>query len=335
MRRTSCAWTPVAVLLCVALAAANCGGGGTAANDDATSLLFGTRDGTIVEFNLSSNTSRLLASFPAEENIAAREPAASPDNTRLVYIGALPLHVLDAKEDVSSDLWIANRDGSGARILYEHRQRNETLFSPQWEDGDHVLVVARTAPDRRSLAGVTFRLLRVNANDGSAETAMDEVNAFGVDRDGHVAFARIRIVPGFTEETLNAGRMDGSDLTVLLPNDQELAFFGAPRFSPDGKRIAFIALQRTLVFTPKAPSENAPAELWIMDADGTDLTQVIEFDAREGSPPGLAWAPDGKHIFVAGEAGVFNVDLELGFAEKLGTERATGTVVLAGSAQTD
>ena len=65
-------------------------------------------------------------------------------------------------------------------------------------------------------------------------------------------------------------------LTSGLPWDCQ------PRFSPDGKQIAFIS------------DRNGSDNLWIMNADGTNPKRVSdETDYLLGSP---AWAPDGNYI---------------------------------------
>ncbi|HEY8173008.1 MAG TPA: hypothetical protein VIH21_07960, partial [Dehalococcoidia bacterium] len=138
---------------------AGCGGGGDTPDEAATSLLFGTMDGHIVDYDLTTNTTSDLAVSPDGANLYFRDPAPSPDGVRLVYVAALPLANRDGKQDASNDLWIANRDGTDAKIAYTHRDLNETLYAPQWEDDRYVLVMARTAPDRFSLENVTFRLL--------------------------------------------------------------------------------------------------------------------------------------------------------------------------------
>jgi Tol biopolymer transport system component/imidazolonepropionase-like amidohydrolase len=57
-----------------------------------------------------------------------------------------------------------------------------------------------------------------------------------------------------------------------------------PRFSPDGKQIAFIS------------DRNGSDNLWLMKADGTGLKKVSdETDDQLGSP---AWSPDGNYIVV-------------------------------------
>jgi Tol biopolymer transport system component len=64
-----------------------------------------------------------------------------------------------------------------------------------------------------------------------------------------------------------------------------MAFDSQPRFSPDGKWIAFIS--------DREGGEN----IWIIHPDGTGVKQVSKDPKNEFASP--SWAPDGKYIFVS------------------------------------
>src|SRR5260370_11518281 len=63
-----------------------------------------------------------------------------------------------------------------------------------------------------------------------------------------------------------------------------MAFDSQPKFSPDGKWIAFLS--------DREGSEN----IWIMHPDGAGVKQVSKDPNNEFTSP--SWAPDGKYIFV-------------------------------------
>src|SRR5579862_110181 len=88
------------------------------------------------------------------------------------------------------------------------------------------------------------------------------------------------------EKKLNICTMnpDGSEQTVLTKGD---ALEMDPAWSPDGKRIAFVA-------GSTVPKE-MKTDLYVMNADGTQRTRIAE------SPAGTfalapCWSPDGKRI---------------------------------------
>ena len=71
----------------------------------------------------------------------------------------------------------------------------------------------------------------------------------------------------------------GGQATLLLGGP---AWEMAPRFSPDGRRIAI------------ASDRDGLMNLWTMDTQGKDLRQVSREREREVSNP--AWAPDGQYL---------------------------------------
>jgi Tol biopolymer transport system component len=67
--------------------------------------------------------------------------------------------------------------------------------------------------------------------------------------------------------------------------DGGMAFDSQPRFSPDGKSIAFLS--------DREGSEN----VWIMHADGSDAKQISKEASAEFASP--SWSPDGNYVFVS------------------------------------
>lgn len=66
--------------------------------------------------------------------------------------------------------------------------------------------------------------------------------------------------------------------TILLGNGAQ------PRFSPDGKRIAYV----------KYSSDAKSCSIWIMDIDGSNTIQIT--DAKKGYASSPCWSPDGTKI---------------------------------------
>jgi Tol biopolymer transport system component len=284
--------------------------------EDRGDVLVLVRDDGIMSYDVDEATMTPL--IPHDDPISSfRDVAVSPDGKKIAYVMVPPGSSRDGLIDLSSHLWVANRDGSGARMVYEARERNETLFYPQWRDDVTVLVVRRIAPNPNLLTGVRYVLGSVDVNSGDITDVMDGVLAFGLSRDGErLVAAQITVGETSVDESLRVRDVDGGEATTLVPGDQPLAFFGFPRFSPDGERVAFIALNRAVVFAPKEEDEHAPAGLWLIDVGGGEPSLVTEFDAREGEPPYIEWKSNDE-IYVLGEAGFFVVDIDESFAEKL------------------
>ncbi len=70
---------------------------------------------------------------------------------------------------------------------------------------------------------------------------------------------------------------DGSGVTNLK------AFGTDPAVSPDGTRIAFCSIRKTLYF-----------QIYVMNSDGTDQRRIT--DIKTGDACGPVWSPDGKKI---------------------------------------
>src|SRR6266581_6938133 len=125
-----------------ALAAASCGGGsggsggtGTAhpttrpASGGPGSLLV-TRAAGIGMYDLATGHGSLLIKPPEQGDLLA-DPALSPDGSQIAYVVLAPP---ERNFDAGSDLWVANRDGSEARMVYKHDTPNQQVRLPRWSD---------------------------------------------------------------------------------------------------------------------------------------------------------------------------------------------------------
>ena len=103
---------------------------------------------------------------------------------------------------------------------------------------------------------------------------------------------------------------DGSGERRLSPGGYESDDM-EPAWSPDGSRIAFASTR----------PYNGAWHIWVMDADGSGLTQVT--GAFSTSP---AWSPDGTHIaYVDAGGGISVVHVEGGNAQRLTQPHADTT----------
>ena len=69
-----------------------------------------------------------------------------------------------------------------------------------------------------------------------------------------------------------------------------------PAFSPDGTRILFSSSRDTAVATstgPGPPPTYLASELYVMQADGTDVRRLTHHESWDGAP---AWTPDGQAV---------------------------------------
>jgi Tol biopolymer transport system component len=77
---------------------------------------------------------------------------------------------------------------------------------------------------------------------------------------------------------------DGAGRKALTPGEDYCA---DPALSPDGKRVAFVAIDR----------DAKRSEVWVMNADGTGRERLVAKDRVEGDDAiAPNWSPDGKRI---------------------------------------
>lgn len=85
---------------------------------------------------------------------------------------------------------------------------------------------------------------------------------------------------GFPDGTLWRSKADGSDKLQLTSSPMRASL---PRWSPDGRRIAFLA----------QPDSGKPFKIYLVSASGSNPVQAIQNEEVEGEP---SWAPDGNSI---------------------------------------
>lgn len=148
------------------------------------------------------------------------------------------------------------------------RDGDRIAFIGQLRTGEQGLYVVRIA-DRRFLR-ITLNL---PAPSGAYPTS-DGHPDWSPDGD-RIAFQRSRLEAA----DLYLVRSSGGRARLLLRDGR------TPAWSPDGDRIAFIR-----------NAGNANSDVWVMDADGTNLRRLTKHPAREIHPQ---WSPDGTRIVFA------------------------------------
>jgi len=208
-----------------------------------------------------------------------------------------PLHVAGLKDcctdasslidDVDSSL-MATTDSSGGKILLMAKQRHlwrsdfalveltknsSTIFAIERDPKTQKLFAIRSSLERCELA-------QFDVKSRAVRPFLPGVNGLDVDfsKDGQtIAYVRM------PERSLWVGRADGS--TGQRINPSSLADIELPRWSPDGKWIAFMARQN-----------DRPWRIYLIGSDGTNLHEASIGSDNQGAP---TWSPDGRHIFYA------------------------------------
>jgi hypothetical protein len=199
--------------------------------------------------------------------------------------------------------------------LVSRADPNESLGAPAWLADSSALLFQRedlrqTAIAYPGMSTVTYpSRIEIVRPDGSGRTVLfDNARQPAPSPDGKTV-AYLRSTPEGT--ALLARPLAGGEERALIPLGR-FTDLGYPQFSPSGDQIALMA-PGNVVGQPALPfigpsvayAHGLPWDLWLVNADGSDLHQVAELAADDGS---VTWSPDGSQLFVYGGSGSFLVD---------------------------
>ena len=235
---------------------------------------------------IDSGEKRRLTSppFPATSSSNGDScPSLSPDGRTLAF---------SRRVDASGDLYLltVSNDlklmGEGKRI----ELGNHSADAPIWtEDGREIVFWDRAAMHQSGLWRIDVSGSRSRSNEPQPLVALGE-NTYdaSISRRGHrlayTSFSdhssiwRIAAPDGSNiREEKSAGSANGDTPFIYSTRDDS-----APEFSPDGKRIAFMA------------NRSGNWEIWVCDGDGSNPVQLTSFRGADVTNP--RWSPDGGRI---------------------------------------
>ena len=207
-------------------------------------------------------------------------PDTQPPGTQIVF---------QSSDNTTSDIYVANADGSGLTRLTEYAGAD---LAPSWSgDGQQIYFLS----DNRDASG-TLDLYVMNADGTDAHLVLPSIDAGGspwprrayaVSPDGS------RIALGERSSSVNRDlfvvNADGSELTRILDlpcdvNYTHCEHVQALAWSRDGQRIAYAACW---------PGHGGvDCNIGVVNADGTGQAPMT----HTGPNTQLAWSPDGGRI---------------------------------------
>jgi TolB protein len=220
-------------------------------------------------------------------------PAVSPDGRQIAFVGTIETGDPRTR---TRELYVIDADGGRERRLT--RGPTEEVAADWLPDGRIVFVSCTTMQSRDELPECDLVAIRPDGGDREELGTLPLAYDLAVSPDGRrLAYSRLEAQSHERHLELYVADVDGSNRRRLTDNN---ASDGFPAWSPDGKRIAFASNRAESAPCFYDECAGFTTELYVMDADGSDVRRLTETDDQELSP---SWSPDGKLIVYARVAG--------------------------------
>jgi len=262
------------------------------------------------------------------EKEASGNPEWSPDGRSIAYRGRV---------GDKAGLIVSRPDGSGAKFLAEMSGTNAPLpgsgktvaWSP---DSRRIAFVSSTpGPETADATGdpvvITRYLYKPDAAEGMTrfndnrrlhlfvvDVASGKIDQLtdGVHYEHSIDWSRGDELLFLTNRDADDDIFFNYDVFVMNVRDKSVRRITAtesneyqPRWSPDGRMIAFEATKRGLTDRETTMEDT---HVWVMNADGTGRREIGAIDNRQGAP---VWSPDGSALLFTvqerGSVGAFSV----------------------------
>jgi hypothetical protein len=244
-----------------------------------------TQDSNLWILSTDTTKQRRLTFFPVDSEYA-NNATWSPDGKLIAFAQS---QATDPTQLPTSDIWVINGDGTGAKMVVQH-QADESLYDPTFSaDGRYLYFTAEKldmASTNYDANGAPIGLRGIDRYElGTGERTHWKDNSHSPVEGG--ADGAILYLGSTAEGTVDAGggtspgvklireKPDGTLSQVLVDSSTYSAFYG-PASSPDGSKVAFAAIQ-------------APPVMPTPVGGGLDLLGWLTFQPEVASAHGLPW----------------------------------------------
>ncbi len=281
----------------------------------------------VKSFDLASAATRELFTFP--DGSYPGGLSASPDSAHLSFSLYQPGESLQTPGGTS--IFLMNPDGMDRRKVLAYSVPGEALLHPAWTGDSQQLFYSRWSPMGER------QIERADVNGSGQQTVIENAHSPTVSPTGKLAY--LAPDPVTLHESIWVASADGSDKQRLF-DESLFETIAAPRFSPDGSLIAFVAVGGPGTDPPPAASgtpgfsftwpepataeaHGIPWDLWVITPDGSVLRRLT--DLSEDSPV-PAWSPDGQWIAFGAEFGLYLAQPQTGEVRRILDAPALGGI---------
>jgi Tol biopolymer transport system component len=265
-------------------------------------------------------------------------PVFAPDGKAFAYVTSTAPTTL--AQDWGDDIYTANTDVSGARLVLKHDAPGAQIDSLAWApDGQSLIYGAfRVQYDSAGrTASAIYAINRFDLSTGAITTLIHNASQASVSPDGKYLVFVSYPSSDLSVSALAVADLDGSNPHQILKGQNGFQSFFAPHLSPDGASVVFAAIGGPLtgsrapashtppgqspgtitpparalqriwerskrVFAPGASADGSPYEVWVARLDGSAIHPVANL--REDLPY-PQWSADGKQILFLGAAALY------------------------------
>jgi dipeptidyl aminopeptidase/acylaminoacyl peptidase len=194
-------------------------------------------------------------------------PRWSPDGQSLAFVSSRPASD-GAATELRPQVWLLSMAGGEARRITNFKNGvNGFQWSP---DGKRLACVSRTGPSDN----------RPESKDRS-----------DVRHYTHISY-KFNDTGWFDDKRSHIWTVDAKTSSTKQITSGDDWNDTDPQWSPDGTKIAFVSNR-----TGKEYEQNRNADVWVIGADGGQVTKISDHEEGDNSP---RWSPDGKTIAFIG-----------------------------------